>query len=593
MSRSSLSSLTDALARAGHSASTATATQTATVAVKAPAVETEPPAEMLVKYAAACVLLGRAVMPPLTVDRLGAILDQCRDGTGEGRARWESGLRRRLDALSTRAAREIAEVANLRESLTHKGVTTWGGLAAEVQRALAEGHAEAWLDRQRAESTQAEGLAIPPRHPGEEWADYESRLAAWVDDIPAGVARRLFPPTYGGDGPADVAGYLCRLQREEREEAARSLEARQQATFERRLSDLLARLTAGEEPASLLPLAQNRTYDANSASYVLTIEQAARLSAAVEQSPQGWDAGLPSQGAPPQGWHALSDDALTWYATQHESWRRTVTIAAGAEARRRWGVGAVLVTAGDERWVVTGESCARAAVDTAAIPGMSTGDVVSLSPSPQGWAEVTADEYRWCGPDVYAALDRVTQRARAPGGLDVRRAVVADFYGRHPEKNYPRFRSGGIMVGIEDALGTVLDDLALLYARCPARIPDGAWRLHAAVRKTAAGGLQMTRGDDQQAVLLVVKRADSGASRRSAPSGDDAPKADSPALCAISVHHWNSFHQCCSATTTLAVVEAGRPLLMRSGVGFRIGGPTDVEEVPGLAEGRPGTPKQA
>jgi len=601
--------MSDLLRRAGVTSSTVADTQPSpVVATSAPGTDRapvgDPPEEYLLRYAAACVLLGRALTPPLTPEALADRLADCQDNTNRGRSAWQDGLIRRLGLLTGRQANAVEEVADLRVSLTSRGVPTWSGLAAEVERALTEGHAEAWITA-RAEVDQAVGVAvIPPREVDEEWSAYRGRLDEWALDQQVAVLRRLFPPSYTG-GPPDIAGYVTQLERNAREAAEAALAVRVDREIQTAQVEILRRLDDGIPAADIArQVAWDRQPDGeyyrplcrelglSAITGVSSGPVARQLDDFLTTTPQGWDAALPYDGTPPQGWETLTPSPLRLYAAGRKD-DGVTRVAAGEEALRRWGAGAVYCV--DERtYVVTPHGVARVVqAERAALP---SADRVSLTPTPAGWCELVSaggsrelPTVRWCGREVAGALVRLQAAAERPGGLDVRRAIVAGLYGRHETKQFPRFHEGGIMVGIEDRLGGILDDLFAVWSMAPDRMPKAAWRIHAAVRKTAAGGLRMVAGE-QTGGLLVVESRDELGPRRGTPRGDDRPRADSPALAATSTRSWRAHHQHLNATTTLAVVEHGRPLLMESGIGYRYA-EGRVWRVPGLATGRPGTPE--
>ena len=563
------------------------------------AAPTDPPEESSLRYAAACVLLGRALTPTLTPAALASRLAECQDGSNRGRAAWEGGLRSRLGKITGRQAKAVAEVSDLAASLTGKGIPTWTALAEEVERALTEGHAERWLKEQSAAATAASATAIPTRKEAEGWPEYGARVEDWALDLSVEVLRRLFPPSWSGGGP-DIAGYVARLERQDREAAAAAAASRVERDIATAQAEILRRLAAGTSARDLVArVACSRQPDGYYRPLCRELGLAAiegltggeadsGLNDFVANTPQGWDAALPRDGTPPQGWPSLADDALRRYAAgqRHED----TCAHAGSEALRRWGAGYVYAIPNVRGSFVTTPT-GMAAIE---VHETRVLERVSLIPAPAGWVEpVKADRplpiVRWCGPEVAAALTRLESAAQRPGTLDVRRAVVAGLYGRHETKNFPRFHKGGIMVGVEDRLGQILDDLALVYRMATARVPPEAWLIHAAVRKTAAGGLQMVAGQ-QVGALLVVKASDSLGPKRSAPSGDDAPRADSSALAVTSTSSYRAHHQTLYSTTTFAVVEPGKPLLMESGIGYRFG-EGRVWRVPGLAEGRSGTPE--
>jgi hypothetical protein len=214
--------------------------------------------------------------------------------------------------------------------------------------------------------------------------------------------------------------------------------------------------------------------------------------------------------------------------------------------------------------------------------------VISDEPGPAGWAEQQGDRFLWCGPAVYAALTRVLERARTPGSLVVSRVFSA--YGRHAEKRFPRlywsvWDRSSLVVALDDQLGPALDDLALVTEHCPTRVPREAYWLHAEVRPTQAGGMRIAACRGAARAALVTLHGHRQQMSRRATGELPCARSDSPALAVVgsagSAKH--------DVVRLVACVSEGRPLLLTSGVGYRLGkNPGEVEKVPGLAEGRPG-----
>lgn len=447
--------------------------------------------------------------------------------------------------------------------------------------ALRDGSYAAWAAQSRAEESAAKAISAPVLGADEDEEAFSARVHDWAEQIPVGVLRRLCPGY--GDQP-DVGRYAheqCRARRLKAEEAAKAARnanrAAEKIAMAADLEALRAEIDAGASLARLRALVDALPYEAR--------EDGTRL---VAPSAQVWASGVRFRErdpgtAPPQGWAGLPTETVARWANANRS---AATPGAAAELVARLGAGAVVAVPSqweghDPTQIWLGPSGpVRIAGDKAStnIPAR-----VSDTPGPSGWAEPDKNgSVTWCGPPVYAALARILDRARAPGGLDVAR--VMDAYGRHPEKNFPRFLVGegraAAIVGVDDPLGPVLDDLALVRRVAPARIPAAAYWLHAEARRTQAGGLRIcpARGA-VRAALVTVTGHEQRLSRKTI-GATDYPRDDSPAL-AVTGSGGSNAHR---YSVVVGVISEGRPLLMGSGVGYRLGAdPGTVERVPGLA----------
>lgn len=483
------------------------------------------------------------------------------------------------DRLPMARSREIADV----RPASGRGSDMAEWLDARIS-ALESGGYAAWLRAQQADNRAAMSTAIPELGPDEDEAAFTTRFQAWADQQTVGVLRRLCPASWGSD--PDVGGAIRTRIQARRDQQAEAERRELAAAGDLALAAIRLAIASGESLEDLRGRVRAIPHE----------QSAARAAAqtAVSVSPQAWAAaeivdGVLPTGDPPQGWAALSLEAVArWAVGPRSSYgHRYPQAGAVAELTRRFGVGATLdhpdrvYTTAPHLWL---RADGLAALAGEAVPARVT-DVVG----PAGWAEPTKDGYQWCGPAVYAALTRVLDRARTPGTLDVSRVFAA--YGRHSEKRYPRFwwsvwGRSSITVAVDDALGAALDDLALAAQHCPARVPAAAYWLHAEVRETQSGGglrVAASRGAARSA-LVTVQGHTQQLSRRSVGSTPSA-RADSPAL-AVTGYAGSAKH---SDVRVVACVSEGRPLLLDSGVGYRLGrNPGEVEKVPGLAEGRPG-----
>lgn len=580
-----MSSLASALTRIGL-APTPDHTPAQATAPAVPAHHPDRPGDTIVRYAAGLLRLGAG-----DAASLAQRLDRCIDGTGAGRARWEDWVRTRLNQQPQRVAREL-EGLGLGQSLTRKGVPTWGMEARDVLDALRGGYAQEWLDQQQADTRAAAQDAVPELGAEEAEDAYRARVLAWADERPRGVLARLCPASWG-DSP-DVEGAI-RQRIEARRAAQRAAEqAREEAAQAAREGAIQTLIASGASIDEIRAAIEAGGYTGSTPCYALLGESA-----------QAWAAGgyrdgisqwrTPLGDAPPQGWAAIPLDVVLQLALP-----RAYTVdalpSAVAEVIRRVGDAGIVRRDLDGETIVAfvhGDAIHRFGgvyrLDCAP-PVMVTH--AGTAPGPAGWAEKQKDGWVWCGPDVWAALSRVQDRARTPGTLDVSRVIGA--YGRHPERRYPRLSfcawKSYLTVGVDDALGSVLDDIVLLRQRCPDRVPAEAYRLHAEVRKTQANGLQIVRRTGgERAVVIEVAGHASSQGRHGWSGSTPSPRADSPALAATV--HGGSGGGGQRATVTVAVLTEGRPLLMDSGIGYRLSREGwGAEKVPGLSEGRPGTP---
>lgn len=513
------------------------------------------------------------------------------DGTGAGRARWEDWVRGRLNQQPQRVAREL-ETLGLAQSLTRKGVPTWMGEAASVIDALRGGYAQEWLDQQGAESQQAKATAFPELGADEDAAAYEARVMAWADELPRGVVQRLAP-----QGLPDAIRE--RLQARTAV-ARRGLETRAKGIAAARRSALVEAIDRARPLEVLEEHLRQEQYIGADGMFV-GIPGQDDLETLVRSSAQAWAAGrkvvaryskVEPAGTPPLGWPAAHLDTVIRLAVSEDE-RAPLALA---ELVRRLPDGSVFETDYSTAALRQGEVVYfEGSTERGRPPEGVTR--VSFVPGPDGWAEpfahpVRGIRYRWASGRAFAALTRVVERARCPGSLDVRRVIGA--YGRHPEKRFPRlsfsaYRSW-LTVGVDDALGPIMDDLALVHVECPDRVPGDAYRIHAEVRKTQANGLQVVRRDHgERGALISVSGSAMSQGRHGWAGTTPAVKEGSSAL-SVSLYG-GSRGGGQAAAVVVAVLTEGRPLLLDSGVGYRLGAqPGQVERVPGLAEGRPGEP---
>ena len=489
------------------------------------------------------------------------------------------------DRLPRSKAREIADV----HPPTGRASDQQDWLDERVEALQGGGYA-AW---KKAQDQEERAVAAAPTFPelGDEEPEeeYRARVEAWADPLPVGVLRRLCPASYGSD--PDVAGAI--RQRLAARSAAQ--EERRQAALEREgeaaLATLRALIASGASLEALLRAKEEIPWSSPAHRQGL---------AEVAASPQAWaaaaivDVGHTPEGDPPQGWAALDLAAVAHWAIgpRNSYGYRQPVPGALVELRRRIGDGGTVPhpdgVLGERAGTLWVRFDGLALVAGANVPGRISAEV-----GPQGWAEPTSDgTYRWCGPAVYAALTRVLDRARTPGTLDVSRVLGA--YQRHPEKRYPClwwsvWGRSHVGVAVDDALGQALDDLACVAAHCPARVPREAFWIHGEVVQTAAGGLRIAaRRGGPRAALVTLHGHSLQLSRRMSGSTPSI-KTGSPAL-AVTGHAGSAKH---SDVRIVAAVSEGRPLLLASGVGYRLGAVVgSVEKVPGLAEGRPGPAEQ-
>lgn len=541
-----------------------------------PASPIDRPDDEAVRYGAGLCRLGAGDAAVLA-----RRLEKCDDGTGSGRAQWESWVAGRLNAQPQKLAREL-EVLGLARSLTSKGVPSWGLRARAVVDALVGGYAAEFNAQQAAEAKQAAGLAFPEL--GEDEADdaYRARVNAWADELPRGVLLRLAPARWG-DSP-DVQGAIEDRISARWEKAQAAEQARKAADLTAFLADFQRQIDAGVSLTDLVAVLDAAPYD-----YVDAALQRLRGSA------QGWaNCGFTARGgwttptgeAPPQGWAQVSEEGLLRAVLPRHGDSHSGAVAYLSSVR---GNGA-LVRREEVVAVLRGDTLQRfASTGFGGVHPPEHVTHVTTSPDPVGWAEPSDQGLVWCGPEVFAALTRARIRAAEPGNLDVRR--VMSHYGRHPERNFPRFSVAAwrtwLTVGVDDVLGSALDDLALLLARCPARIPPGAFQLHAECRKTSSGGLRVAAtSTGAPGALIVVAGGTSGRGRHGRAGEDITVRADSSALAASVFGGSNGGGQ--TASKVFAELREGRPLLLDNGVGYQFSRAGSVERVPGLADGRPG-----
>lgn len=476
-----------------------------------------------------------------------------------------SAIERRLAAMPRGKANEIRAAARDAWTPPTRNASTQQEWMDEIVAALSSGAYDAHrrADKQAATVDRwpdpPDVAAVAPL----DWAGqqaaihaYSAALSTWADER---TERELRVLAYPGDHSLTEA-----FARSVREAAA----AYAAAAKSRTADEFIARMRAGED---FDKLASEASYDTE---------------AALRATPEAWASGRARQGAPPQGWEAISDDVVRLYTGRTSE---SVRDGALAEAARRWQDGHVLhVTEYDATYILRGAVAVQLKRGDSALP--SVGATVAFAPCSAGWAEPIADDRdcQWCDSRVYAALTRVLSRERAVG-LDVRRII--DAYDRHPEKRFPRCSwkvwGNWLTVGIDDTLGAVLDDLAIVARNCPDRVPAGCWRIAAEVRRTAAGGLQITPTRAPEAAVMVAIAGGTSSHGRHGHSGEiRLPRQGSPALAAQATGHSNGGGQ--HRSIVVAVLREGHPLLLETGVGYRLGGSTGVERVAGLAEGRLG-----
>lgn len=333
----------------------------------------------------------------------------------------------------------------------------------------------------------------------------------------------------------------------------------------------LARLVAGEDFASVLAAID----DGGSATYE------ARAPALAH--PAAWAAGRPEAAgdAPPQGWSGLPDAAVATYAATAYPKR-----GAREEATRRWPRPTSLGGsdyAGRVAIMVGGEVMRVAGVDA------PLGAAVATTPAATGWVETASAT--WCGVEVFAALSRVQARATSPGALDVR--GVVDAYGVHETRGFPRLAYKAwkhiLVVGLDDQVGRIMADLAMVKKHCPARVPEGAWRIPARVTTTANGGLcvRYDREAAESTALVVVSGHAAWSSCRHGWSGATcAPTKDTRCPVASAAGGSNGGGQ--QASVVVGAPSARAPLLLDDGRGITVDADGVAWMVVGLATGHPG-----
>jgi len=139
----------------------------------------------------------------------------------------------------------------------------------------------------------------------------------------------------------------------------------------------------------------------------------------------------------------------------------------------------------------------------------------AVGPRPDGWIvkNTRSGCYRWCGPDVWAAIQRL--RDHRPGGLLLTRSAVAA-YGRDEQAGYGRLRGAPmgtrrgrpqrLCVPVCDELSEHLDDLAFVLRVVGwGSVPDSAMRVDASLIRRCGGLVLVADAECEPGVLLWLR----------------------------------------------------------------------------------------
>lgn len=531
----------------------------------------EPPPEGAVRFAAVLVRaaqLGGAAAgkPQAAAADIARRLIAAGKGTHATRGAWQDVVEGVLGRVKTRDL--DGELTRLNGGdrptarLTSKGVPSHDAAARDVEAALTGGWAVAYL--KRAAEPQAR-LRLPDLQPEEGEADYLDRCAAWAADQTVEDVRLAL-----GGQTVDSAAWNQIHARREREEARRRAREQQErlehaaaeaqrvkvATeeSEKALFVLMVRLRQDDlgDGAATIHAVLGWEAEWRNKGVMETVNVATRLLAEV-MSPR----------------HLVELAATRDWCAQ-DAWRRLLkgaievpelTLLAWPDARLAALVGAwAYAPHGD---LPLAKRAARVLLDrhgdgyVARVPGKHSGGPVLLlcesewcagrAPRPffPQWSPpegvdhlpiVVSDadagyaRYRtvhgtrlwaWVSPAAQAARRRLeaSLKARGVGSLFVRNAMCA--YGRHPEKNFPRLVAATarstVMIGIDEGVGRVLDDLARVEATFEASEIDPRWYLvRARGGKTVKGGwhiYEVRPGQQAAAPEAVVYLADAASGR--------------------------------------------------------------------------------
>ena len=484
-----MSSLQDALAKAGLALQDETKNNNQQPAATAPAdVDFSAHEEWALHWAAAGIQLFGS-------SRLLKELKAGTDGTGRSADALCVRVERALDVLP--AARSKALRAEMDDLWARKGVPTFCSRADQVRDAVNSGAVDAWIAHERDEATVAEATAIPKPEEGEDLEAYRGRLEMWSADKPAGVLKRL-----GFDVCKHVEAERQRREAEANAEAQRKAVAERDElgailgdnSFEAVCSGLKA-WTAMKKAAGV--------YLGGYEKQVLNSRWGWALYASTGEEIFGFY--TPPEVPPtPEAVALLEDLTIFKYASADGNFSRADVLRGEVVRRFPLQPGQVALVDGGRdrenypiRYAISPDGEAQRARSSTTFPPAS--GTYPTTPDPKGWWNRLSgfDVGVWCGPAVYQALQRLERANR--GAVLITPEVMGKF-GRHAERGYPRFyfevgagrRRSSFDLPVwrpgqgEGWLAERLDDIKLLVEhKLP--VPENAYWMDVQIGVTTAG----------------------------------------------------------------------------------------------------------
>ena len=486
--------------------------------------------------------------PKLNQNQILARLEPCLDGTNRGRDSWNGFLQKRWDSLTGRQQKE-SKTEKALDKLTTKGCALWCDYANQILAALKSGEVVAYT----AALKKAANIQLPVKGMDEDWDAFKTRVREWAEDFTMSDLKKAMPEG-NAYGDFSVGNWVEALRLAQIREEQRAAEVEQ----EKALKATKAAFTASVEEA--LEAFKNGATRLPQGLYPFQIDNDPRF------FPFGYGE---TEGRSAAEWAALDDLVLLRHLDQ--------TFRARPEAERRWGpvfwLRDGVVDCGGTTCIFSGEK------------PEGTRRIACL-PNENGW--FCTRFLKWRGPEVWDMIQRV-RKARRTHGLDVSRVIGG--YGRHAEKNFPRFIftawKNVLVVGVDNALGAQLDDLKLMQEMGFLEREDCILNAH--VRTSASGGLYVAVGSQEDQVLFSVQGGTSSQGRWGLAGSRRSAAEDSSALFAqISGGSRGGGQQ---RDVIVAAVSEGKHLAEQGGEGYRFGGSTWLQRVPGLGNGNPGVAK--
>ncbi len=351
------------------------------------------------------------------------------EGTNRERDAFDRLIESALDKLPVGKAQELR--THLSPLGGHKGVPTFCGEARQVLEAIQSGALDLWITQQRDEATAADALKWPAIDEGEDFDAYRVRLDAWAADKPVNLLKRIKYDAYD----------IVRAEREKRERA----KERQAAQIK---AQLAVELKRGLAEAADFGEAFTRFVNwAKAASQTATAHPG--LSLGTDEIAQGevaksaypwsfyvrwndlpWEERFsiyfPTPNSPPGEQDAKNMNDVCIFNLL--LCRRIEAIL--PEVRRRWPLKTnqvhILNRGEQGGYVISPSGEVTRYFSDDALPKKS--GVYTTEPNEAGWWNGA-----WCGSEVFWALDRLSRAEKGRVLIN-----VTGYYGRHPNKNYPR-----------------------------------------------------------------------------------------------------------------------------------------------------------